>query len=51
VREARPTHPPLERRIAAITARLDRPAEPVRSAVPVQGTGRARSASSRTLLP
>ncbi|WP_169739939.1 M48 family metalloprotease [Actinospica robiniae] len=46
-REARPTHPPLERRMAAIIARLD--AAP--AAVPPQGRGRGRSESSRTLLP
>lgn len=50
-REARPTHPPLERRMAAITARLGLAAGPAAGAVPVQGRGREQTGSSRTLLP
>ncbi len=48
VREARPTHPPLERRMARITARL---ALEAAAAVPGQGTGPEGHALSRTLLP
>jgi len=47
-REARPTHPPLDRRMAAITARL---ASAAPRAVPVQGRGPGLSEGSRTLLP
>ena len=50
-REARPTHPPLERRMAAITARLVGADDSAPAAVPPQGRGRGRSESSRTLLP
>lgn len=51
VREARPTHPPLERRMAAITARLGLAAAPPAYALPAQGRGREQTGSSRTLLP
>jgi len=51
-REARPTHPPLDRRMAAITARLGlEPPEPPPHAVPTQGRGEERAEGSRTLLP
>ena len=62
VREARPTHPPLERRMARITARLAleaatataRPGTGVDvacAAVPGQGVGPGGRPVSRTLLP
>ncbi|MBR7835912.1 M48 family metalloprotease [Actinospica durhamensis] len=61
VREARPTHPPLERRMARITARLavesaaevtpGAAADVACAAVPGQGAGPEGRPVSRTLLP